>query len=203
MKKIFLFLNFYFGLLIFTSQNIQVEVTNKYPFFVSLSSKFFYFCGGFVPGFDLQYQQNFLTNSSFIILGLGNFSIPFFNAQTTSMQYRFDYKNIFYNNDKTKCNSFAFYLGKKFHSDKFFSKYSFFSRSGEEFIYINDDVAIKPDVALGFSLGMPLSDSRILFEVAYHPIKKVVGDYILKSYYSLNLLWLLYMPEHEKWTTNY
>lgn len=203
MKKIFFILNFVFAFFILKSQDIQVEVTHKYPRLVSLSSSFFYFYGGFVPEFDLQYQQNFLTNGSFIMLGLGGFSIPALNAQSTSLEYRLDYKNISFNNDNTKWNSFAFYLGPRFYSEKCFFIYSLSARLGGELIYLNNDVAIKPDVAMGFSLGMPLSNSRILFEAAYHPIKKVVGDYILKSYYSLNLLWLLYMPEHEKWTTNY
>lgn len=185
------------------SQDIQVEVTHKYPTLINVSSSFFYFYGGFSPVFDLQYQQNYLNNGSFIMFGLGGFSVPALDVQSTSLEYRLDYKNISYNDDNTKWNEFALYLGPRYYSDKVFFKYSFSARFGGELIFLNDDFAIKPDVALGFSVGMPLANSRILFEVAYHPIKKVLGDFTLKPYYCLNLLWLLYLPEREIWTTNY
>lgn len=203
MRKIFLFLTFVFGILILKSQDIEVEVTHKYPRLISLSSSFFYFYGGIAPGCDMQYQQNFISNGSFIMFGLGGFSVPSLDAQSTSLEYRLDYKNISFDNNNTKWNSFGLYLGPRFYSDKGFFKYSFSARLGGELIYLNDDVAIKPDVAVGLSLGIPLANSRILFEAAYHPIKKIIADYTLKPYYSLNLLWLLYLPEREVWTTNY
>ncbi len=185
------------------AQDIQVEVSHKYPRLVGLANSFVYLYGGMVPVFDLQYQQNRINDGSFYMFGLGGFSVPNKNEHSVSLEYMLDYKNISSDSQRTRWNSFALYLGPRFYSDKRFLKYSFSAKFGGELVYVSDEVALKPDVSLGLSFGFPLANSRIMFEAAYHPIKKVIGDNILKSYYSLNVLWLIFLPEREVWTTNY
>ncbi len=65
MKKTFFIVYFMLAITCLKAQDIQVEVSHKYPRLVGLANSFVYLYGGMVPAFDLQYQQNRINDGSF------------------------------------------------------------------------------------------------------------------------------------------
>ncbi|MDD8020797.1 MAG: hypothetical protein PHU81_06400 [Acidobacteriota bacterium] len=188
------------------SQEVEVEV--KTPRLISFTSSWYYFYGEYSPQKSFLNQDIKQNKGEIMSLGFGFFTVPKQKTTSTTADLRLEYRRTHGEWDvllsEASLNSYTILIGPRFFSDRGKIKYTLAALAGVEWAHSSNDdkflVELQLSAGLGISLGQ---NSRLMIEGVYHPISKEIETFEVRSFGAICFRWMIFLPEHEKWTTYY